>query len=384
MDSKVVICFQNCIFDLLHTSSWQFRNLYTQLWFAFKIVSLTYFIHPLRDDTDLYPRCDLLSKLYLWLTSYIVNKIWYTQFRVVICFQNCIFDLLHTSVVENENGVVSLWFAFKIVSLTYFIHHSKCSPLHTLCCDLLSKLYLWLTSYIVVKGKKTVHKLWFAFKIVSLTYFIHQKNNCQAYVLGCDLLSKLYLWLTSYILSVRLDLSEIVVICFQNCIFDLLHTSPGSFTDDTFMLWFAFKIVSLTYFIHHSKGKGGKLKGCDLLSKLYLWLTSYINDKKQIIKWLVVICFQNCIFDLLHTSSCKCRCGSFVLWFAFKIVSLTYFIHQAILLHLKDCVVICFQNCIFDLLHTSHYEWYTNIWQLWFAFKIVSLTYFIHLCSNAV
>ena len=146
--------------------------------------------------------CDLLSKLYLWLTSYIqrISTSW--RARVVICFQNCIFDLLHTSNRFRFYHVNGLWFAFKIVSLTYFIHLIGASIEASACCDLLSKLYLWLTSYI-------------------------------------------FLWIDFHF--------RIVVICFQNCIFDLLHTSILNLSKEVAPLWFAFKIVSLTYFIHLDK-----------------------------------------------------------------------------------------------------------------------------------
>ena len=170
--------------------------------------------------------------------------------------------------------------------------------------------------------------MWFAFKIVSLTYFIHRSKICKEASARCDLLSKLYLWLTSYINIHLRNNAYCVVICFQNCIFDLLHTSPIFGADYNDELWFAFKIVSLTYFIHLKTLCNTNQRGCDLLSKLYLWLTSYICRYNSSLCDIVVICFQNCIFDLLHTSFDDIFLNEKELWFAFKIVSLTYFIHQ--------------------------------------------------------
>ena len=298
------------------------------LWFAFKIVSLTYFIHRFINSYSNYLSCDLLSKLYLWLTSYIQSLCRAVCTLVVICFQNCIFDLLHTSYLLAFYAPSLLWFAFKIVSLTYFIHQWYSCLKNKSSCDLLSKLYLWLTSYIMwgvfvyvflvvicfqncifdllhtstLSGCISLHLLWFAFKIVSLTYFIHHLIICKLRLTSCDLLSKLYLWLTSYIRLFVFYFAHFVVICFQNCIFDLLHTSTKSKDYQFLKLWFAFKIVSLTYFIHQCALAWIEQKSCDLLSKLYLWLTSYISNYLFVYNGTVVICFQNCIFDLLHTS----------------------------------------------------------------------------------
>ena len=71
----------------------------------------------------------------------------------------------------------------------------------------------------------------------------------------------------------------------------------------------------------------------------------YINH----VRW-VVIRFQICIFDILNTAK-----------------------------HIKSYgrgeVVIRFQICIFDILNTAPIYFSGSIYLLWFAFKFVSLTY---------
>ena len=90
---------------------------------------------------------------------------------------------------------------------------------------------------------------------------------------------------------------------------------------------------------------------------------------------IVVICLQISIFDLLTTTFKKKSGARHRLWFAYKLVSLTYWQQHHYYLHLLCCVVICLQISIFDLLTTTDkcsknmYTW------LWFAYKLVSLTY---------
>ena len=140
----VVICFQICIFDILNTAVLEWKNHTTG--------------------------CDLLSNLYLWHIKYSSWPCRAMPFRVVICFQICIFDILNTANVVAEAAAVS--------------------------CDLLSNLYLWHIKYSVLRrinqrckvvicfqicifdilntavqaGRRTYRTLWFAFKFVSLTY----------------------------------------------------------------------------------------------------------------------------------------------------------------------------------------------------------------------
>ena len=89
-----------------------------------------------------------------------------------------------------------------------------------------------------------------------------------------------------------------VVIRFQVCIFDILNTAHlynNIFADS-----------------------------CDSLSSLYLWHIKYSKMIQLHITMIVVIRFQVCIFDILNTAMFKAENGVFLLWFAFKFVSLTY------------------------------------------------------------
>ena len=64
---------------------------------------------------------------------------------------------------------------------------------------------------------------------------------------SCDSLSNLYLWHIKYSLLLPGDTYPIVVIRFQICIFDILNTANSLEQRVSYLLWFAFKFVSLTY-----------------------------------------------------------------------------------------------------------------------------------------
>ena len=143
-----------------------------------------------------------------------------------------------------------LWFAFKIVLLTYLIHPFSVSITLSPCCDVLSKLYFWHIWYTIKWCIPLPGLLWFAFKIVLLTYLIHLRYMNAIELNRCDLLSKLYFWHIWYTFEEYREIKPYVVICFQNCTFDISDTPLIFFYDLYHLLWFAFKIVLLTYLIH--------------------------------------------------------------------------------------------------------------------------------------
>ena len=90
---------------------------------------------------------------------------------------------------------------------------------------------------------------------------------------------------------------------------------------------------------------------------------------------VVVICFQISIFVLLETAEAPQPFREKWLWFAFKLVSLSYWKQQDLPLGSTRIVVICFQISIFVLLETAMQKTIYSINRLWFAFKLVSLSY---------
>ena len=334
---------------------------------------------------NLHARCDLLSNLYLWTiennllpSSCTCTLLWFAfkfvslnywkqlppivqlELKVVICFQICIFELLKTTPLMSLMSIIMLWFAFKFVSLNYWkqpcswtyplVHVVICFQICIFellkttkqireifknCCDLLSNLYLWTIENNKEQStpKKEIVVICFQICIFELlkTTPISSSTGCNC----CDLLSNLYLWTIENNQPHINKLTQYVVICFQICIFELLKTTPWVYGSLYPKLWFAFKFVSLNYW-----------KQLAVVFPL---------------PPLVVICFQICIFELLKTTGCPELLLRDALWFAFKFVSLNYWKQQKLSPRSHHIVVICFQICIFELLKTTgcrkHYGW---------------------------
>ena len=114
--------------------------------------------------------------------------------------------------------------------------------------------------------------MWFAFKLVSLNHWKQRYN--------------IHKW------------CRVVVICFQISIFEPLETTNHVEAVPAEQLWFAFKLVSLNHWKQHEKS----------------------DVKAQ----HVVICFQISIFEPLETTCSRFCCYGWLLWFAFKLVSLNH------------------------------------------------------------
>ena len=144
--------------------------------------------------------------------------------------------------------------------------------------------------------------MWFAFNILSLTYCTQHKALRAEITHCCDLLSISYLWHTVHNRLLNGLCTLLVVICFQYLIFDILYTTFAKKTISSFVLWFAFNILSLTYCTQRLRLLHRVRTCCDLLSISYLWHTvhNFLSFLKHIHP--VVICFQYLIFDILYTT----------------------------------------------------------------------------------
>ena len=169
-----MICFQISIFEPLETTHFSYQNNTSQLWFAFKLVSLNHWKQLLGN--------------------------WTVQKWVVICFQISIFEPLETTVWQTENAIIQLWFAFKLVSLNHWKQrnwYDKKIFLVVICFQI--SIFEPLETTRASHSSRAL-KLWFAFKLVSLNHWKQQLPT----------------------LIVTLS----VVICFQISIFEPLETTP--------------------------------------------------------------------------------------------------------------------------------------------------------------
>ena len=195
-----------------------------------------------------------------------------------------------------------LWFAFKLISLSYWIQQNRSAKYG-------ATVVICFQTYIFVilntaesKWKQPEAELWFAFKLISLSYWIQRLPLPPPVLHRCDLLSNLYLCHIEYSANGSRFIDRIVVICFQTYIFVILNTATFPFDLQSKQLWFAFKLISLSYWIQLTLSTLNQVNRCDLLSNLYLCHIEYSGHNLNTPYLMVVICFQTYIFVILNTA----------------------------------------------------------------------------------
>ena len=141
----VVICFHFTIFVVLETTVEAAQSKVDALWFAFILLSLSYWKQLTAGGAQRSRRCDLLSFYYLCRTG---NNWGHSAPRrrcVVICFHFTIFVVLETTDIQYQWNGWELWFAFILLSLSYWKQPEDISTPSQRCCDLLSFYYLCRT-----------------------------------------------------------------------------------------------------------------------------------------------------------------------------------------------------------------------------------------------
>ena len=169
--------------------------------------------------------------------------------------------------------------------------------------------------------------LWFAFILLSLSYWKQQLNNYSR--------------------------RGMVVICFHFTIFVVLETTYSLYRSRISLLWFAFILLSLSYWKQLNNPKNKALRGCDLLSFYYLCRTGNNCSDVHELANAVVICFHFTIFVVLETTGCHVICYVQALWFAFILLSLSYWKQPKVHAPCLSSVVICFHFTIFVVLETT-------------------------------
>ena len=158
-----MICFHFTIFVVLTTTITRSVAKIRRLWFAFILLSLSYWQQPMTRFCDCWPRCDLLSFYYLCRTDNNVKGWDKSPEPVVICFHFTIFVVLTTT----QNGYKDF-------------HHSV-----VICFHFTIFVVLTTTSRSWVQPKDA---LWFAFILLSLSYW--QQQNLY-YFLNFSMLTEM-------------------------------------------------------------------------------------------------------------------------------------------------------------------------------------------------
>ena len=318
-----MICFHFTIFVVLETTNSRVHSYIYELWFAFILLSLSYWKQRRPADAPLSHGCDLLSFYYLCRTGNNVRCFSFAVRVVVICFHFTIFVVLETTHWDTPAMWYALWFAFILLSLSYWKQRWKGTQCLQLCCDLLSFYYLCRTGNNKQVVSSLVSWLWFAFILLSLSYWKQHKhaNSCPT----------------------------TVVICFHFTIFVVLETTEAAKAKQAEALWFAFILLSLSYW--------KQLNG-----KMYYQI-------------LVVICFHFTIFVVLETTGYNQLILPRTLWFAFILLSLSYWKQHltSLLSPAPSCDLLSF----YYLCRTGNNKGRTGrpVVGLWFAFILLSLSY---------
>ena len=218
----------------------------------------------------------MLSFYYLCRTGNNGSTANNTGLYVVICFHFTIFVVLGTTQFFFKFVQTPLWFAFILLSLSYWEQHENAH------CVVNAVVICFHFTIFVVLGTTTSptgtspRGLWFAFILLSLSYWeqlIIILNNGLA---SCDLLSFYYLCRTGNNLLLPWCIMCAVVICFHFTIFVVLGTTCFSVLTLMYALWFAFILLSLSYWEQH--------------------------EDAECVRVPVVICFHFTIFVVLGTT----------------------------------------------------------------------------------
>ena len=119
---------------------------------------------------------------------------------------------------------------------------------------------------------------------------------------GCDLLSFYYLCRTGNNVGLQGQEHHWVVICFHFTIFVVLETTEGGHDIASILLWFAFILLSLSYWKQPAQWQVRCRTSCDLLSFYYLCRTGNNAGLAERRDVAVVICFHFTIFVVLETT----------------------------------------------------------------------------------
>ena len=169
--------------------------------------------------------------------------------------------------------------------------------------------------------------------------------------------------------------SCVVVICLKISIFVVSNTTICGRCSFEYVLWFAWKFLSLWYQTQPLVELRDLSSCCDLLENFYLCGIKHNSLSKISLGLLVVICLKISIFVVSNTTRPQqCRSVRW-LWFAWKFLSLWYQTQPWCIAWHSWCSCDLLEN--FYLCGIKHNEMQTITAEvlLWFAWKFLSLWY---------
>ena len=141
----VVNCFQKLLSSWHETTETFWPSLYSTLWIAFKNYYLRDTKQRRRKHLCGQLRCELLSKIIIFVTRNNRKDCWRTLLSVVNCFQKLLSSWHETTLTSFFIVLRLLWIAFK----NYYLRDTKQRQLNfqtmDASCELLSKIIIFVT-----------------------------------------------------------------------------------------------------------------------------------------------------------------------------------------------------------------------------------------------
>ncbi len=251
----------------------------------------------------MWSSCELLSKIIIFVTRHNWKLFPNFQWMVVNCFQKLLSSWHDTTPILIHCPKTWLWIAFKNYYLRdttqQFLKFDSAVP----CCELLSKIIIFVTrhnsfSFTVVisvvvncfqKLLSSWHDttffispllpivLWIAFK----NYYLRDTTQLSIFfdrlIQSCELLSKIIIFVTRHNAVLIITASILVVNCFQKLLSSWHDTTWKKLCCLCFQLWIAFKNYYLRDTTQPFKFIDQHLPGCELLSKIIIFVTRHNN-----------------------------------------------------------------------------------------------------------
>ena len=145
------------------------------------------------------------------------------------------------------------------------------------------------TRYIAVECIKS---LWIAFK----NYYLRDTTQliciCSFCRWGCELLSKIIIFVTRHNCSVISNEAIMVVNCFQKLLSSWHDTTWYRYMLKSIWLWIAFKNYYLRDTTQPTRKRSYLIQSCELLSKIIIFVTRHNCSSSSTYHVSVVNCFQ--------------------------------------------------------------------------------------------
>ena len=238
-----------------------------------------------------------------------------------------------------------LWIAFKNYYLRDTTQHQSMFQFATACCELLSKIIIFVTRH--NKRRKVTHdttvvncfqkllsswhdttnrapqgcniSLWIAFKNYYLRDTTQLYSTMEKSTIRCELLSKIIIFVTRHNKKSVVGNCCDVVNCFQKLLSSWHDTTERRGFGRIDLLWIAFKNYYLRDTTQLRQRGIGNAQSCELLSKIIIFVTRHNRLHKFPNLHFVVNCFQKLLSSWHDTTKKQVFHPKALLWIAFKI-----------------------------------------------------------------